>query len=355
MFRYVSACMVVLGLVGLVGCRRAAPSEDKASPEDVLVVCSFGGTYQEAQRKAFFAPFEEATGIRIEEVNYSGEYAKLKGMVEYGKVVWDIVDVEHPVFFRGINDGLFERLDYGIIQVSDLFEDAVHEYGVATIYYSTVLAFSAQDYPERREQPSAWEDFWDTDKFPGPRSLRRHPRYNLEFALLADGVRKTSLYPLDVDRALRKLSSLKPHITVWWKTGQQAPQALSNGEVTLASAWSGRIWFARNKDKLPLTFSWNGGLLEPEWWVIPKGCERKAAASRFIDFASRAKPQANMARYFGVGPVNKQALRLLDDGLLEQLPTHLPNKNQQVLVDGEWWAAHEDEMLERWIRWLLEP
>ena len=35
-------------------------------------------------------------------------------------------------------------------------------------------------------------------------------------ALVADGVPKDKLYPLDLDRAFKKLDEIKPHIKVWW-------------------------------------------------------------------------------------------------------------------------------------------
>ena len=42
--------------------------------------------------------------------------------------------------------------------------------------------------------PQSWADFWDTEKFPGKRGLRRGPKYTLEFALMADGVPPAEVY-----------------------------------------------------------------------------------------------------------------------------------------------------------------
>lgn len=69
-------------------------------------------------------------------------------------------------------------------------------------------------------QPASWADFWDVDKYPGKRGLRKRAVYNLEFALLADGVKVEDVYrvlstPTGVERAFAKLSELKPHIQ-WW-------------------------------------------------------------------------------------------------------------------------------------------
>ena len=40
----------------------------------------------------------------------------------------------------------------------------------------------------RKTAPAGWADFFDTKKFPGKRSLRNGAKWNLEVALIADGV-----------------------------------------------------------------------------------------------------------------------------------------------------------------------
>src|SRR6516165_2101981 len=50
------------------------------------------------------------------------------------------------------------------------------------------------------------------------------------FALLADGVPRDKLYPLDIDRAFKKLDRIKPHIKVWWREGNQSQQLIRDSE-----------------------------------------------------------------------------------------------------------------------------
>src|SRR5262249_38626942 len=57
-----------------------------------LVVCSWGGAYQEAQRKTMFQPFEKETGIKVVEASPT-DYGKLKAMVQSNNIEWDVVDV----------------------------------------------------------------------------------------------------------------------------------------------------------------------------------------------------------------------------------------------------------------------
>jgi putative spermidine/putrescine transport system substrate-binding protein len=75
--------------------------------------------------------------------------------------------------------------------------------------YANVLAYNT----ERVEgTPSSWADFFNTRKFPGRRGLHKVPSETLEVALLADGVLLGDLYPLDVNRALGKLDTIKDQI-----------------------------------------------------------------------------------------------------------------------------------------------
>jgi len=61
-----------------------------------LTVVNFGGANANAQKKAFYEPYEKL-GTKIVAVEYNGEQAKVKAMVEAKKVTWD----EHSLFIDG--------------------------------------------------------------------------------------------------------------------------------------------------------------------------------------------------------------------------------------------------------------
>jgi len=224
-----------------------------------LVVCSWGGAYQEAQRKTMFQPFEKETGIKIVEASPT-DYGKLKAMVQSGNVEWDLVDVGDLNVVAGAKDNLLEPLDYQQIDTKGVFPQVVHKYGIGTIYYSTVLAYSTKKYA-KGDHPKTWAQFWDVKKFPGPRTMRNNPLDNLEFALLADDVPMDKVYPMDVERAFRSMDRIKPHVNVWWTTGAQPAQLLADGEVELATSWNGRI-YAIQKQGARAGLEWNQGKLQ---------------------------------------------------------------------------------------------
>lgn len=343
-------------LLSAASCREEARRTEAGGPQArELVVCSYGGAFQEAQRKAFFEPFERETGIEIREAQWSGEYAKLKAMVEAGQPAWDLVTVaESSTIARGSNEGILERIDYTGIDKGAFYPEALTDYSVGFDFYSTAMAFSRNDYPTDINRPRSWQDFWDTKRFPGRRSLRNDPRTTLEFALLADGVPKEQLYPLDVERAFASLERIRNQVHVWWTTGSQPAELLASGEVRLVSAFNGRISSAAAQEHKPLEVEWNEGALDLDAWIIPRGSRNRDAALQLIRYTARPEVQLELTKYIAYGPTIVSAYDQLTSEQRAALPSSPENRARQFLFDGKWWAEHESKTLERWHKWQLE-
>lgn len=192
-----------------------------ASAAEITVV-NFGGANGDAQKVAFNQPFEKSTGTKVTAVEYNGEQAKVKAMVEAKHVNWDVVEVESGDLNRGCDEGLYEKLDWSkIAKKSELIPESPQTCGVGFFVWSTALAYNAD---KLKTAPASWADFWDVKKFPGKRGMRKGARYNLEFALMADGVAPKDVYKVlgtkaGQDRAFKKLDELKPNIQ-WWEAGR---------------------------------------------------------------------------------------------------------------------------------------
>jgi putative spermidine/putrescine transport system substrate-binding protein len=159
-----------------------------ALAEDALTVTSWGGAYTKSQELAYFAPFSEETGVKVLQDEWDGSTAKLKGMVETGQVTWDVVDVEPGHALQGCDEGWLEEIDYSKLGGKEAFIDgAAMDCAVATIVFGTIYAYDAARFPNGG--PTTMADLFDTEKFPGPRALRKAPKTTLEFALIADGVK----------------------------------------------------------------------------------------------------------------------------------------------------------------------
>ena len=319
-----------------------------------ITVVNFGGANANAQKKAYYDPFEK-TGTKVVAVEYNGEQAKIKAMVETKKVTWDVVEVESPDVARGCDEGLFEKLDYTKIgSKADFLPAAVSECGIGVFVWSTVLAYNGD---KLKDGPKSWADFWDMKKFPGKRGMRKGARYNLEFALMADGVKPGDVYkvlatPAGAERAFKKLGEIKPSIQ-WWEAGAQPPQFLVAGDVAMTTVYNGRI-DAANREGKNLKISWPGGIYDLDYWVIPKGSPNKDAALKFINFASTPDAQAEYAKNIAYGPTNTKALAKLDAKVLDNLPTSPANAKDALQFDLKFWADQGEQLEKRFASWAAQ-
>ena len=223
-----------------------------------------------AMRKAFFNGFEKKYGIRVVETS-PADFGKLRAMVESGNVEWDVTEIGGQDAIRATEMKLVEKIDDKIVDRSKYPEKARTPYVFASSVYTTIIGYRT-DVFKNGTQPKSWADWWDVKKFPGARSMRDHPTDNLEFALIADGVPMDKIYPIDFDRAFKKLDQIKPHVNVWWATGQQPAQLLLDKEVVLATGWNGRFYDLIKKGG-PIEIEWNQGALKQGSFVIPRGAK----------------------------------------------------------------------------------
>jgi putative spermidine/putrescine transport system substrate-binding protein len=319
---------------------RRAPAADGP-----LVFVSWGGTTQDAQKQAWAVPFTETTGINIVQAGPT-DYGKLMAMIESGNVSWNIVDVEQDFGVMAGNEGLVEPLDFSVIDREPLDPRFVTDHAVGSFCYAFVLGYNGSSFPE--DKPKTWVDMFDTEKYPGKRCYYKWSApANLEIPLLADGVAPEDLYPLDLDRAFKKLDTIKNEI-VWWGSGAQSQQLLASGETPLGMFWNGRV-YALQQDGLDVGISWEQNLTAADLLVVPKGSPNKEAAMRFLAYAVSAEGQAEMARLSGYAPTNTKSLDLLDDKIVASLPNQYLDQN--VPLNIEYWAKNREEIGKRWYEW----
>lgn len=336
--------------ISIVGCSSdTTPSGSSSSPQE-LVVVDWGGTSSEAAKKSQYEPFEKAFNVEITVVSPT-DVGKLKAMVQSGNVEWDVVNSDTDVALRLANEGLLEKLDYSIIDKTDIYSEMVTDYSIGQELYFTNIAYNTELFGSGGH-PKTWADFWDTAKYPGARSLYKNPMGTLEAALLADGVEPDQLYPLDVERALKSLDKIKKDVKVWWDAGAQPPQLLATKEVAAAAAWNGRVSSAKAQGS-KVDNEFNQALGMSTSWVIPKGAPHQELAQKFIAYVSKPEPQAEYSKLIDYAPTNQKALNLLPDDVKQRLGQSESNPNQ-IIIDVKYWAENYDEVSEQFNKWLLQ-
>ena len=351
---------VTLALVALVGSFSAGAEE--------MTMVSWGGAYGRATEKALLEPFGAQTGYTMNVEDYNGGLAEIRAQVETGNVHWDVVDLEAADAVRGCDEGLLE-----VVTAEDVFpgqdgEAAAQDYlpgmlsecGVGLIVYSTIYAYRTDLFADQK--PSTMADFFDLEKFPGRRGMRRSPYGTMEFALVADGVPVGEVYetlstPEGVDRAFRKLDSIKDHV-VWWEAGAQPPQMLADGEVVMSTAYNGRIFDAQVVENQPFQIVWDGQVLDHTQLAIVAGAPNLDVARKFLAYAAQPASMAAVSGYISYSPSRLSALPLVathvETGV--EMKPHMPltpeRLGRSVFNDWLWWADYGDEVNDRFGAWL---
>lgn len=316
-----------------------------AARADSIVFTSWGGTTQDAQKKDWAEPFTKQTGIRVLQDGPTN-YGKFKAMVDANNVNWDVVDVEYDFAVRAAQDGLLEPIDFSVVKRSEIDKRFVTDHAVGSFYYSFVLGYNTSALGGK--QPKSWADLFDTKTFPGKRTFYKWSAPGvLEIALLADGVPAEKLYPLDLDRAFRKLDSIK-HDIIWWGSGAQSQQLLASGEAPLGMFWNGRI-YALQQSGEKVGISWAQNLTTADMLVVPKGSRHRDAAMKFLANATSAPAQAAFARDTAYAPINVLSEKMMDKAAVAMLPDQ--HTAGQIDLDMQYWAAHRDEIAKRWYAW----
>lgn len=318
-----------------------------------LTVVGFGGATQEAMRETLFKPYQEKAGAPLLEESYTGGIAKVKAMVETGTTTWDVVQMDENEMILACDQGLLEPFDWADLPNSaDIIAPAKSDCGVGAFVWSKILAYDG----DKTSGVTSWADFWNLEKWPGKRGLRKQARMTLEVALLADGAKPEELYDIlatkeGQDRAFAKLDAIKPNIQ-WWESGAQPMEWLASGEVTMTSAYNGRV-IAANQQGRHFKMSWTNQLYAMDFWAIPKGGNRDQAFD-IVNFMTSPEPQKAFAEKMVYGVTNAKAMDSISADIKPQLPTAEENMVGALAVSTPFWVDHEEELQQRFNRWVAQ-
>lgn len=311
-----------------------------------LVISSYGGSFQDAQTKAYFEPYAKESGAKVTGTTGTG-YAKVKAMVESGNVTWDVVSAESPAFANEVKDGLLEPIDYSVVKADSIPDKFRTKYGVGYMVFGTNLAWSKDKFPNGLTPAQ----FFDPN-VKGRRVLPSDPTYSLEFALMADGVRPADLYPLDVERALKVIDRVKDQV-IGYKGASDIQALIQQGEADMVYAGTGRIKNAI-KAGANWTYGWDAALADTEYWAVLKGAPHAQEAMKFINFAVKAEPQAELTRQISYGPTNVDALKLLDPAVAKDLPSDPGNAELGAVLNSKWWNDNYETVKARWATYIMQ-
>lgn len=342
-----------LGLILLVGCLFFF-----TRPPPVLTVMTWPGSYGRAQTNAQMHPYGARNNVDVRPALWDGDLADIRAMVQTRQFKADVVDFELPKAAQACKEGLIEKIDpailpdgvNGVAAAADFVPGAIGPCWVGSVVYSQVMIAA----PALKRQPSTLADFFDIRKFPGRRALSRaSPRFNLEMALLADGVAPGDVYnslatPDGLARAFAKLQALNP---IWAHDSIGALRWVKNGQAVMATVLNGDV--GAEKGFTPNVI-WDHQLYELDVFGIPAGNPKKARALDFIAQATGSQALGDMASWVSYGPARRSSFALVKPNRITgldmraALPTNPANFRNAFPINESWWLEHDAAIAPRW-------
>ncbi|MFZ2101979.1 MAG: extracellular solute-binding protein [Oricola sp.] len=359
----------------------AAPAISQDLPQcdncsDSMTVVSWGGAYQNSQVKAYSDPYAAITGTKFIYDESSNEaVAKLRAMNEAKNITWDLVDVEGPDAVRLCDEGLAMEINAdellapapdGTPASKDFGESLVSPCFIPQIVFSTTFGYRTDVAEWNGAVPTSICDVFDTEKFPGKRSLEKRPKKNIEWALICDGVAKEDLYTVmetdeGIDRALAKLDTIKKDV-VWWSAGADTPQLLADKEVVMGSTYNGRLFSVIVEQKQPVAMLWDYEVFDYDGWIVPAGLpeDRLNRVKHFLHFATDTQRLADQAKYISYGPARASSAPLvgkheeLGVDMAPHMPTDPANMKTYIVNNIGWWSSYADDVDAKFQAWLAK-
>lgn len=333
----------------LAGAPLALRAKGAEAAANELVFVNWGGDAGKAYDAAYGAPFLKEAGVTVKQDGSGPTEGAIEAQVKSGKPSWDIVDAD-PFSAEALGKkGLMEEIDYSIVDKNKMRPGFGWKYAASTYFFSYIIAYDASKFGDK--VPTGMADFFDVEKFPGKRSLYKWGAGMWEAALLADGVAPDKLYPLDLDRAHKKLAAFKDNVVSYWGGGAESQSVLLNGEASMALIWSTRASLIEQDSGGSIKFVWDQGLISPGAMGVLKGNPGgKETAMKFIASAQDPAKQIVMFDMLGQGPANPAADALIPDDKKRLNPVDPENMKKQIALDMAWYETNYGPALDAYTK-----
>jgi putative spermidine/putrescine transport system substrate-binding protein len=345
---FAAGALPVVMLLAACGSSSSTASSPSASakPSGSVVFADFGGPTHDRRSIVFLEPFTKDTGITVTSATIAD--AMMGKMLDGGAGDYDVIQAS-------VGDIYNHKADLVELPATDRVDNVlpadVQRYAMGTFGVADAQGWLSKTFTNGG--PTSWPDFWNFTKFPGKRAIPADALsfdYMFEAALMADGVKPTDLYPLDLNRAVKKLNQLKGHV-VFYAEYPEIQQLLASGKAAIAFGPTG-FYAALNRAGAPTSVNWNQALLEQNVFVIPKGAPHRANAIALADYFGDPKKQATFAQLSNYSPGDKAALALIPAKTLANLPTSPGNAGRVIVANVKARASAHDAMAAKYGAWL---
>ena len=330
-----------------LGALSLAPTLSEAKAQAAVppvTVANSGGDSLKAQQATWGAYYEKLTGGKVLWDGSQPSNGKIRAMVDAKNVIWDICDLGPQAVGELGPIGMLTKIDYTIVDRNKVIPEFAYEHGICNYLFSHVLAWDTKAV----SAPPTLADYYDLKKYPGKRGMRKDPVAVFEAALQADGVPKDQLYPLDVNRALKKIASIK-HQVIFWDQHSQSQSLIRDGEIVMGIMSHTRAGLVKAETKGRVDWSFRGGFLIPSIWVVPANNPAGKQVMHFIRATQDPATQIALMKILGNGPANPEADAMVPPELQATNPGATANVAVQVKMGTEYWMKHYADNLRAYL------
>jgi putative spermidine/putrescine transport system substrate-binding protein len=333
----------------------AALWEVRQMPAATIVWKDGGGAFADAERIAYWNKWEKITGWRVEPSAPSAKPGDVQAQVQSGNPQFDVFEnsgagnailEESHHLLEPLDPKLFGPI-FAIYPKTYLHTDYWIEYSKvgATVVWNT------KRWPMSGKHPTSTIDLFNVKDFPGKRCFYKflNGSGTVEYPLLADGVSQDGLYPLDMDRAFRKLDTIRAD-TVWWTGGAQSVQYILDGECDIGVTWHGRpAGLIKDDSKAPIGEVWQDAMLIDAPLSIIRGTRHLEAAESLLAYAFTPKQMCDLINAVGYGvPYNDACL----NDFAKTWGITAAHVKEGIQVDNEWYATNYAKVVDQFNDWL---
>lgn len=301
-----AACAVLLAGCGSSddGGSSSTDGGSSGSKTKELVVTSYGGDFERAQKKALFDRFERETGVKVKLVTMYSADALAKLTAARGNSGIDVVQFSGGQEVQAGDDGLIARIDPADLpNAADVHDKALHE-GFAPAFAFDTTGIIYRDDVE--PAPAGWASLSDP-RYKGKVAI---PDINTTFAVqtLLKLASLNGGSDTDVAPGFDALEKVVDNSHSIFRDAPTMVQLFSGDEADLAVYDSG-YGFLMHQQGIPVDFKIpdEGSYLTKLTMNVVEGSENQEMARKLIDMALEPDVQQSFADDAGYGPTNVQA------------------------------------------------
>jgi putative spermidine/putrescine transport system substrate-binding protein len=322
-----------------------------------LKIASYGGAFDQVEKRAAADPFTKLTGIKIEFIDASPTTHLAKMIAAKGHTPpYDLVILDGDVRGQAQAAGVLAKLDPAAVKnLSEIYPQMRNPagYGPSFMLLSIGIAYNPEKFKAAGiPEPTSWADLWNP-KLAGHVSVPSLENVmGRNFLVAAARLAGGSDAPLSA--GITKISTLKAES--YYVSSTELEPKFSSGDVWAAPWINQRAWgMAQKGAPIRFVLPKEGGYADVGTIDMVANTPHRTEAQRFIDYQLSTQPELIWATTFLAGPANPAATAQLSNQpeVLAKFPSSPEQLSKLNNVNWESFWPQYPGLLDQWNRMLV--